>query len=113
MKRDIFSLSSFTKEIKSLVKKKKLLQEDFESFKKSLVENPKLGDLIPGLGGVRKARLKSVSKGKSGGFRVCYFDDPDEEKLYLMWIYSKNEQENLTSSEKKVLRELAEAFKRR
>ena len=64
MKRDIFPLSSFTDEVISLIKEKRLLQKDFDDFKKSLAENPTIGDLIPGAGGVRKARLKSASKGK-------------------------------------------------
>ncbi|MBS4167244.1 hypothetical protein NEOC65_002350 [Neochlamydia sp. AcF65] len=48
-----------------------------------------------GSGGIRKARLKSTSKGKSGGFRVCYLDTEDRAILVLLSIYSKNEQENL------------------
>jgi hypothetical protein len=96
-----------------LLKKKKLLREDVDALKKALVENPELGNLISGAGGVRKVRLKSASKGKSGGFRVCYFDTPNKEELYLMWIFPKNVQENLTASEKKLLKELAEVFKKK
>jgi mRNA-degrading endonuclease RelE of RelBE toxin-antitoxin system len=113
MKRDVFEVSAFRKAVEGLIKKKRLLKEDFEAFKKFLAENPEFGDLIRGAGGVRKARLKSAAKGKSGGFRVCYFDDAAREELYLMWIYAKSEQENLLLAEKKILKELAETFKRR
>jgi hypothetical protein len=44
---------------------------------------------------------------------VCYFDDPEREEIFLMRIYSKNEQENLSSAEKKALKEFAEMIKRR
>jgi hypothetical protein len=101
MKRRITQTRCFAKEIDDLIRKKKLLQEDFEAFKKKLIENPELGDLIIGTGGVRKTRLKSASRGKSGGFRVCYFDHGEGKELFLLLIYPKNEQENLTPGEKK------------
>jgi hypothetical protein len=89
------------------------LEKDFDSLKKTLVTNPEQGDLIPGTGGVRKIRVKSSSKGKRGGFRVCYFDDPEREELFLMLIYSKNEREDITPDEKKFLKAFAEKVRRR
>ncbi|MBS0616240.1 MAG: type II toxin-antitoxin system RelE/ParE family toxin [Verrucomicrobia bacterium] len=113
MKRAIIEIRAFSREVDNLMRKKKLLLEDFEALKKRLAQNPEDGDLIPGTGGVRKIRLKSVSRGKSGGFRVCYFDDPERRELFLMQIYAKNEQENLSPGEKKTLKEFAERVKRR
>jgi hypothetical protein len=55
---------------------------------------------------VRKARLKSSSRGKSGGFRVCYYDVTQKGKIYLLLIYPKNVQEDLTPEDKKTLKEL-------
>jgi hypothetical protein len=77
-----------------------------------LAENPSLGDMISGTGGVRKTRLKSSSRGKRGGFRVCYVDLANKERLYLLLIYPKNEQENLTMEDKKVLKELVDILKK-
>ncbi len=37
-----------------------------------LASNPHCGDLIPGLGGIRKLRFAAGGRGKSGGFRVIY-----------------------------------------
>lgn len=113
MKRRIIQIRAFAKTVDALINRKRLLSEDFEAFKKKLIENPEEGDLITGTGGVRKTRLKSASKGKSGGFRVCYFDDPESEELFLILIYQKNEQENLTAGEKKALKELTDAIKKR
>jgi len=88
------------------------LKKDFEDLKKSLAKDPEQGELIPGTGGVRKTRLKSATKGKRGGFRICYFDDPKRKELFLMKIYPKNEQENLSPEEKKALKAFANTVKR-
>jgi hypothetical protein len=73
-----------------------------------------MGDMIQGTGGVRKTRLRSASKGKSGGFRVCYyFHDVGSGRIYLITIYPKNEKEDLDPSEKKELKELVEIIKKR
>ena len=111
MKRRIIQARGFSKEIDRLLHNRNLLAEDFEEFKKHLAENPKDGDLVPGTAGIRKTRLKSASKGKSGGFRICYYYYQEYEDLYLIMIYQKNKQENITAAEKKVLKELVLAIK--
>ena len=111
MKRVIIQTRNFSKEIKSLVGKKKLLEKDFEDLKRALIENPLAGDLIPGTGGIRKIRIKSFSKGKSGGFRICYYYYLADEEIFLILIYQKNEQENISNDEKKMLKELTAQIK--
>ena len=113
MKRKITELSSFEKRIEELKSKRKVASDDFEAFKKRLAENPDIGDLIPGSGGVRKTRLKGVSRGKSAGFRVIYLDDEFKNELFLIVIYPKNEKEDLTPDEKKYLKELAKELRAR
>ncbi len=111
-KRCIIETRNFSKKIDSLLERKSLLAKDFDEFKFHLSKNPKEGDLIPGTGGIRKTRLKSSSKGKSGGFRVCYyFVDQESSEIFLILIYQKNEQENLTPDEKKILRELIDEIR--
>jgi hypothetical protein len=112
MKRKIIQTKAFDKEINTLITKRRLTKDDFEDFKKRLAEDPDQGDVIPGTGGIRKIRLKSASKGKSGGFRVCYLDIEDKLILFLLFIYSKNDQENLSQADKKELKQIAEAIKR-
>ena len=113
MKRQIVLIRAFAKAIDDLIEKRKLLKEDFDLFKRKLVEYPEEGDLIPGTGGIRKIRLKSASKGKSGGFRICYFDYPEDNELFLILIYQKNEKEDLSAGEKKTLKELTDTVKKR
>src|SRR5580692_3232843 len=111
MKRRITETRPFTKELNNLLKKRKILQVDFDEFKKILMENPNEGEIVSGTGGVRKTRLKSISKGKRGGFRVCYYYDPHEDEIFLLLLYPKNVQEDLTSEEKKMLKEITGVLK--
>ena len=111
MKRKIVQTRNFTKVVEALLTRNKLLEDDYESLIKKLATNPNLGDLIPGTGGIRKTRLKSATKGTSGGFRVCYFDNPKTEELFLILIYQKNVQENISSEEKKALKEITTIIK--
>lgn len=88
------------------------MQKDFDELKTELAKNPTRGDLIAGTYGCRKIRLKSSSKGKSGGFRICYFDMSEINELYLIFIYPKNEQENITAEDKDILKKLVTILKK-
>lgn len=113
MKRRLIQTTDFEDAVASLIAKRKLKSDDFEDFKKNLAENPEQGDVIVGTGGIRKARLKSATKGKSGGFRVCYLNIEDRLILFLLFIYPKNEQDNLSQKEKAELKQLADAIKKK
>lgn len=111
MEREIIATKHFAKDIDGLIKKRHIGQDDFDDFKKELAEDPHKGDLLVGSGGVRKIRLKSFSRGKSGGFRVCYYYLALKERIYLLLIFAKNEQENLKLDEKKILKDLVNKLK--
>ena len=114
MDRRVIQISAFARKVAELIKVRKLLQSDFDDFKRKLAEHPELGDVIQGTGGVRKIRLKSASGGKRGGFRVCYyFHDIELGEIFLIAIYAKNEKEDLTPNEKKDLKKLADVIKRK
>lgn len=72
MKRMFVQARKFSIILDDLIAKNKVLAEDFEEFEKRLLEHPDDGDVIQGAGGLRKTRLKSTTKGKSGSFRICY-----------------------------------------
>lgn len=113
MKRHLIYTKDFEDTLEGLIAKRKLKKDDFEDFKKSLAENPEQGDVIPCAGGIRKIRLKSATKGKSGGFRVCYLNVEEKLILFFLFIYSKSEQENLSQAEKAELKQLADSIKKR
>ena len=77
-----------------------------------LLENPHIGDVIQGTGGARKMRIQLEGRGKSGGGRVVYIDVFEKEKLYLLFAYPKNVQEDLTEEQKKAIKSLIDAIKK-
>lgn len=79
-----------------------------------LVENPERGDLVQGTGGARKARVADPTqrRGKSGSYRYLYLYLPHVERVHLLYLYGKDEQDDLSPQQKKVLRELGQAIRK-
>lgn len=50
-----------------------------------------MGKIVRGSGGVRKVRWAIAGKGKSGGVRVIYYFKKQDDEIWLLTIYSKNE----------------------
>lgn len=71
-----------------------------------LAAHPKAGDLMDGTGGVRKLRWSRGGRGKSGGVRVIYYFHDVAMPLYLLTLFAKNEQANLSKAERDELAEL-------
>ena len=76
-----------------------------------LAANREAGDVIPGTGGLRKLRWAGKGKGRRGGYRIIYYYFNDGVPLYLLAIYAKNVQIDLTPQQKKRLSELAKQLK--
>ncbi len=47
-----------------------------------------------------------------GGFRVCYYYLVHRGFVFLLWIYAKNEQEDLTATEKASLKSIITMIKK-
>ena len=73
-----------------------------------LINNPKVGAVLKGTGGVRKIRFAFEDRGKSGSVRVIYIDFEVYEKIFLLTAYAKSDQANLTKKERNDLRGLVE-----
>ena len=71
-----------------------------------------LGDLIPGTGGLRKVRVGTGNRGKSGGARVIYLYGGEHMPIYLVAVYSKSEAIDMTPDEKKQATALVRAIKK-
>lgn len=85
----------------------KLLSDDeYKEMQKTLLYEPETGDLIQGSGGFRKIRWRQGGKGKRGGVRVIYYWEKSTEKLFLIFIYKKSVQEDLTQDQIKLLKSL-------
>ena len=83
-------------------------REEFVSF---IAANPEAGDVIPETGGVRKVRWWRAGMGKRGGVRVIYFYHDANRPLYLLMVYAKARQEDLTPDEKRTVRKLVGILK--
>jgi hypothetical protein len=68
-----------------------------------LLDNPSAGDLIRVSGGLRKLRWLVSGRGKRGGARVIYYHYISADHIYLIYGYTKNEQEDLTREQLKLL----------
>ncbi len=68
-----------------------------------LLENPRLGNVIPGCDGARKGRVadRRGGRGKSASFRYIYLYLEKAEVIYLFMFYGKNEKDTLSGAEKK------------
>jgi hypothetical protein len=76
-----------------------------------LIDHPDAGDVIPGLNGVRKLRWAAKGKGKRGGARIIYLYVLIAARVYLIRCYAKNMKTDLTTDEKKQLRQIAAHLK--
>lgn len=103
----------YTSPFRSCWKAMGLDDSDLLTLEKILLDNPQRGDVIEGTGGARKLRIKlSDNKGKSGGGRVIYLDVFEKERLYFLFAYPKNVQENLTADQKKSIAKMIELIKK-
>lgn len=84
--------------------------EAYRVLQNLLLATPDKGTVMPGCGGLRKLRFADPKrgKGKRGGVRVIYLHIPEAERIDLLAIYGKDEKDDLSAEEKKVLRALAQ-----
>ena len=93
--------------------KKLLSDEERRALINHLAANPEAGDIMPRTGGLRKFRFASVEgKGKSGGSRVIYFYCNDRMPLFMIAIYGKARQDNLTREQERVFYNLVKQLKK-
>jgi hypothetical protein len=87
--------------------------EDYRDFQQVLVRNPGVGAVMPGCGGLRKIRFRDPQRGKGtrGGLRIIYLYLPERSWIFLLDIYGKDEKDDLSREEKKILSRLASRIK--
>ncbi len=87
-----------------------LLDDEYRELQQFLIERPYAGAIIQGTGGLRKLRWSFGDKGKRGGTRIIYYWKVTEDQIYLMTLYAKNEMSDLSTDEKKILRQMVERW---
>jgi mRNA-degrading endonuclease RelE of RelBE toxin-antitoxin system len=80
--------------------------EDYWAFQFALLFRPELGSVIPGSGGLRKIRWAAQGRGKRGGIRVIYYWHEPCDPFYLLYVYRKNERDDITTQQLRVLSRL-------
>ena len=91
----------FTKLITQL-----LSDDEYKELQEHLIERPDAGVVIEGTAGLRKVRWAAKGGGKSGGVRIIYYWITEDCQIYMLLAYPKSKQDNLTATQKKVLKAL-------
>ena len=81
---------------------------DIASLEQAIANDPFVGDVIPGLAGLRKIRFAISGRGKRGGGRAIYYLILREDVAIMIFAYSKSDQEDLTPEQKKAAKALIE-----
>lgn len=87
--------------------------EVLQTIQNDLIENPARGVVVQGTSGARKARAADPArgKGKRGGFRYLYYYIEKDGQIFLLMLFNKNEQSDLSLEQKKILRAAIFALK--
>lgn len=101
----IVETTIFTQRLEELMS-----DDDYKELQIALVNRPGMGAIIQGTAGLRKIRWKLKDRGKSGGVRIIYYWMTADEQIYMLYIYSKSEQEELTTEQKKFLKKIVERW---
>jgi mRNA-degrading endonuclease RelE of RelBE toxin-antitoxin system len=100
----IIETTFFTRQIRRL-----LSDEEYRRLQVDLVNHPEKGEIIQSSHGLRKTRWSAQGRGKRGGIRVIYYWVVKQEKILMLTAYAKNEQENLTPEQVRILRQIVES----
>jgi len=108
MSFEILATDDFERELKKLAKRYRSLKKDIAQLGADLREQPEMGTPIGK--NCYKIRLAISAKGmgKSGGARVITCVYVEAEKVYLLSIYDKSEQADISEGR---LRQLVESVK--
>jgi mRNA-degrading endonuclease RelE of RelBE toxin-antitoxin system len=93
----------FTKRVKEI-----LSDEEYRLFQIKLINDPESGNIIKGSGGIRKIRWSGSGRGKRGGSRILYYWYNTQGVLLMLFIFKKNESDDLTKSQLNDLKMIVE-----
>ncbi len=99
----IVETSVFTKQVLKL-----LTDDEYRLMQAVLVNRPDDGPVISGSGGLRKMRWGLRGRGKRAGVRVIYYRAVEQEQLLMLLMYPKNERDELSPSQLRILRKIVE-----
>src|SRR5882672_1336695 len=103
MSFSVLATDPFERKLKRLYKKYKTIKKDLSEIIDRLSENPNLGTSIGRNCYKIRVAITSKGKGKSGGARLITYVRIVRNTVYLMDIYDKSEQANISDKELQML----------
>ena len=82
--------------------------DEYSELQQFLMQNPEVGELVPGSGGVHKVRWARPGMGKRGGLRIIYFVRYQPNEFWMLTLYAKAKREDIPAH---ILKQLLEAFR--
>ena len=99
----IVETPAFTKQVLAAIP-----DHEYRALQLALVMNPERGAVIPASGGLRKVRWGAEGRGKRGGIRAIYYYAPQRQVIVMLFLYPKNEQDDLTPEQLRKVRAVVE-----
>ena len=87
--------------------------ETLYAIQADLLEDPERWPVVKGTGGARKGRVADPqdARGKSGSFRYIYLYLEQRGRIFLLLLYGKNTQANLSNEQLKQVAAVVEKIK--
>lgn len=83
---------------------KGMSDDEYRELQNALRENPAIGTDLGG--GLYKVRWGVGNRGKSGGARAVYYWARPEGHIVMLFLFFKNERDNLSPAQERALRDL-------
>jgi len=99
MKFNVFTIPPFDRQIKRMVKKYPSLKKEYATLIDTLEQKPTSGTSIGNNCYKIRMAIASKGKGKSGGARMITYVRVVKKTVFLMDIYDKSEQANISNKE--------------
>jgi hypothetical protein len=84
------------------------------AIQNDLLADPLRWPMVKGTGGARKGRVADPAsdRGKSGSYRYLYLYLEHRGQIYLLFLFAKNEQDNLSAEQTKLIARWVEEIKK-
>ena len=83
--------------------------DEYARLQAFLADNPAAGKVIRDSGGMRKLRWAGSGRGKRGGLRIIYLWWIAKDRITMLIVYPKSEQDDLSRDQLKQLKRQIEA----
>jgi len=103
MRYNVLSIPPFDRQLKRLAKKYPSLKAEYAALVEELEENPAKGTFLGNNCFKIRLAIASKGRGKSGGTRVITHIYIENGTVFLLAIYDKNEQSDISDKELKEL----------